>query len=305
MKKKNFNIFNEINVLDIFKESCEEELTDENFQEKLKQIKKFFIERDYLGIFNDKDLIKVYATSYSPSRALCWRNLFLNNEHLLKVITEKSCNCYLLGAGSGSELIGITAAYSEHLKVLKNESTDVDHLENVKTLSLNVQDLSDNRILLGKMEVSLRSKYSKVINDNNFKVEYSLGDILSQEIPNLQYLKSILENANLITAFFLLNELLSNSKLNFTKFIIFLVKHMKRGSHFLVVDSAGNFSDVQIGNVDAANKKKYMVYQLLDGIKDFEILTRCDSEWYRFPKELQFPLKLDNMRYFIRLYRKI
>jgi archaeosine-15-forming tRNA-guanine transglycosylase len=43
-----------------------------------------------------------------------------------------------------------------------------------------------------------------------------------------------------------MNELISTSKKAFVKFIAGLVENMKTGSHLLVVDSAGSFSEAQV-----------------------------------------------------------
>ncbi|KAI7904899.1 uncharacterized protein BX663DRAFT_503958 [Cokeromyces recurvatus] len=69
-----------------------------------------------------------------------------------------------------------------------------------------------------------------------------------------------------------------------------------------------------------------MVYMLLDAIKDLELVVGEDSRWYRYsiykyiykylillltlyyiirhPEHLKYPIDVQNMRYFIRLYKK-
>ena len=54
-------------------------------------------------------------------------------------------------------------------------------------------------------------------------------------------------------------------------------------------------------------RKKYWIYSLLDAIPSLKILHSVDSEWYRYPgveKGLKYPLKFENMRYFVRIYQK-
>lgn len=76
---------------------------------------------------------------------------------------------------------------------------------------------------------------------------------------------------------------------------------MMPGSKLLVVDSAGSFSDVEIAG------QRYMCYHLLDNIEALECIQKSDSEWYRYPKKLEnmYPGKLNNMRFFYRLYKKL
>jgi len=75
-------------------------------------------------------------------------------------------------------------------------------------------------------------------------------------------------------------------------------ERMKIGAYLLVVDSASDFSLIQVGT------KQYMVYQVLDQIQGFKSILSTDSRWYRMPSGLSYPLKLHNQRYYVRLYRK-
>ncbi|KAI9335036.1 hypothetical protein DFJ73DRAFT_852410 [Zopfochytrium polystomum] len=113
---------------------------------------------------------------------------------------------------------------------------------------------------------------------------------------------------------FLTNELLATSKRAFVALVRLLVARMRPGACLLVVDSAGSFSEVAVGagggggsgggGGGAEAPRKYMVYTLLDAVGAFEVLEQTDSRWYRFPDGLAYPLKLNNMRYFMRLYRR-
>ncbi|KAJ3109321.1 hypothetical protein HDU97_007815 [Phlyctochytrium planicorne] len=67
-------------------------------------------------------------------------------------------------------------------------------------------------------------------------------------------------------------------------------------------------SGASANSTSQAQARTYMVYHLLDGIKNFEIVARSDSRWYRVPYAsqplLSYPAKLHNMRHFVRVYRK-
>ena len=105
--------------------------------------------------------------------------------------------------------------------------------------------------------------------------------------------------ATLVTACFLLNELYQASKSGFAKFIQHLISQLPLNSFFLCIDSAGSFSQQSVGS------SEFMIYRFLDHLKDFECVYSQDAQWFRCPKSLQYPLPLQNMRYFCRLYRKI
>lgn len=85
-----------------------------------------------------------------------------------------------------------------------------------------------------------------------------------------------------------------------------LVKAIKQNAFFLVVDPASSFSDCVIGAESSEERSKYRIFDLLDNIDAFEkvkIEHGGDSVWYR-PEKLVCPIKIQSMRYGIRLYRK-
>lgn len=131
------------------------------------------------------------------------------------------------------------------------------------------------------------------------RLECSVGDVLDE---NNVHLDECISKASLITASFLLNELLATSKRDFVRFLGRLIHSMRKGALLLVIDSAGSFSKVGVSS------KEYMCFDLLDNLKAFEILESTNSRWFRLPErdmELVPGIKLQNMRYFMRLYRKV
>jgi len=52
--------------------------------------------------------------------------------------------------------------------------------------------------------------------------------------------------------------------------------------------------------------RTYWLYTFLDAVPSLETLVAEDSTWYRYPQDrnLKYPLKFENMRYFLRIYRK-
>ncbi|RKP24366.1 hypothetical protein SYNPS1DRAFT_23539, partial [Syncephalis pseudoplumigaleata] len=108
-----------------------------------------------------------------------------------------------------------------------------------------------------------------------------------------------LARADLVTAMFVMNELFTDKR-QAMKLVQALVAHLRPGAYFLLVDSAGSFSNLKVG------QRTYMIYTIFDALHAyFEPVISEDSEWYRYPKHLNYPLELNNMRYFIRLYRRL
>lgn len=132
--------------------------------------------------------------------------------------------------------------------------------------------------------------------ENRINVEFDRSDVLDTSSENS--ISNRFDQMDLITFMFVLNELFCD-KARTVKMLTKLVLNMKKGAHLLVVESAGSFSELKVGS------KELMVYKLLDQIPKLEIIEKIDSIWYRFNPTLSFPLPLNNMRYFARLYKKL
>ncbi|KAJ3322390.1 hypothetical protein HDV06_003127 [Boothiomyces sp. JEL0866] len=251
--------------------------SDAQLKEKRKLIKQLFIKRDFKSIFTDPILLPIYAVEYLPGRALCYRDVFMKIEELYDFL-QSGGDILVLGGGNGAEVLGIAAAMCTFEQPIK----------------LTVQDLSDYQII-----DTLVGSIHKTYGLDNISVECAVGDLMD-EAKVLEYANQF-KDFGLITAMFLLNEILTLSKKAFVFLITNLLKSMKKGSMLLVVDSAGSFSEFEVASSD----KSYMLFKLLDAIQGFKCLASFDSVWYRYPKDVQFPLQLNNMRFFLRLYQKL
>ncbi|KAJ3041250.1 hypothetical protein HDV00_009643 [Rhizophlyctis rosea] len=163
-------------------------------------------------------------------------------------------------------------------------------------LTLHCQDLSSYDPILPSLHKTLTTTLP--LPPNSLHLLQSTHNLLTPTPTTTPLHTQSIKSSTIITALFLLNELLATSKPAFTRFIATLIQHMTPGTLFLVADSAGSFSEVQVG------EGNYMVYHLLDRIGALECLVKEDSVWYRFPDGLTYPCKLNNMRYFLRVYRK-
>lgn len=70
-----------------------------------------------------------------------------------------------------------------------------------------------------------------------------------------------LNGATLVTFMFVLNELFAESKAQTVTLLQRVLTDMPTGAHLLVVESAGSFSELQVGT------REVMLFKLLDGIK--------------------------------------
>ncbi|KAJ3404678.1 hypothetical protein HDU80_002523 [Chytriomyces hyalinus] len=282
-------------IITLFNNACASTLENMYFNTHRRQIASLFVARDYLAIFGNPSLLQAYVAAYSPSRSLCYYSLFSSSE-TLKTALQSANFIYSVGSGSGGELVGITAALS---RTIRTTST---------TPTFHSQDIADYTTALVPIRTALKSTFPSV----NLTYESSVFDILSTQQEHTASKTECVAKADVITCFFILNELLANSKKEFVAFVKVLVLGMKQGALLVVVDSAGSFSEVAVGTTSSKlssqqqqQQPTYMVYHLLDAIKAFEIVEQADSQWYRYPQGLHYPVKLNNMRHFLRIYRKL
>ncbi|KAG0741176.1 hypothetical protein G6F57_008182 [Rhizopus arrhizus] len=268
----------EQNIVSMIRKACMNTFARNDFMKTLQAIKASFVHRDYEGIFTESSNLEVYAAAYVPGRALCYYEIFSSRPSLLKILMKRS-QLYCIGSGSGSELVAIAAAMTR----VPAER---------QKIKLVMQDIGEYESVLTSFEETIRERWS--VTEDQLSCVYEKGDILD---PDSTLIKERMSQADLITFMFVINELFVK-KAAALNLIQTLVKSMKSGAHLLVVESAGSFSHLKVGN------KTYMVYMLLDAIQDLELVISEDSRWYRHPDNLKYPIDVQNMRYFIRLYKK-
>lgn len=145
------------------------------------------------------------------------------------------------------------------------------------------------------------------------------------------------EGVGLVTLMFTLNELYNSSIAKTTRLLLELGEEggvVRKGGLLLVVDSAGSYSMVGgLGGVDddgagreggggreGREGKKYPMKWLLDhtlldsassgggeggGGRKWEKLREEDSRWFRWGEEVRYPIKLEDMRMQVHLYRRL
>ncbi|KAG0047849.1 hypothetical protein BGZ83_007183 [Gryganskiella cystojenkinii] len=152
-------------------------------------------------------------------------------------------------------------------------------------VKLVMQDYVDWSRILDPMERVVHERMQ--LGADRLLCETEIGNVLDLS----EGLLARIAKADLITFMFVLNELFQDKKRTML-LVARIVAAMPVGAHMLVVDSAGSFSNLKVG------ERMYMVYMLLDHLKDLEIVYQDDATWYRCPPSLTYPLKLENMRHF-------
>jgi 25S rRNA (uracil2843-N3)-methyltransferase len=301
----------------------------------LRSIKQSFVERDYESIFytpKTKAHLPVYVANYTPSRALAYRSIIpsiadgvivellsgrlaLRNRELEKrrrrrkgdilgdVVIDSQVNVLCFGGGPGAEVIALVDIIKAELKQPK-----WPHNENIDEMVY-----SDYERQLSGLHTSQISIQVIDIGDFAFLTELIRADcppvvsLLSQQSSVLtmdpKELKQQCSKSHLLSFFFTLNELFAVSKSLTCQMLTTIIQSMQPGCYLLVLESAGSFSELSVGS------KEMMVFRLLDAVKLLKCVYAENSEWYRVPARVRklhvASFDLNDMRYFVRLYRRI
>lgn len=150
--------------------------------------------------------------------------------------------------------------------------------------------------------------------------------------------EKLLSQQKLVTVMFTINELFKENKSGTMKFLNRLRDSCTTlGTLLIFVESAGSYSDIQVGSktfpvqflihhtlttpINIITKKQNTQNNEKNPSPPspspklavaWERVQHCDSQWYRIPEpkypflpSLEYPLKLENMRYFVSIYKRI
>lgn len=280
-------------VLKLFQDSFRYLLASENLQSFIQLVKGDLYNRDYIKAFGDDDRRMAYSARWTPSRSLCYSSLLSSLEQVRDTITNKDCNVLCVGGGAGAELTGLCSVFAHSRDFYKKDKYK-------SNLSIRLVDIADWSMVVGKLTNEIKKNW--LYNEPaSLDVQFSHEDILSADFESLN-----LQSLNLITLFFTTNELFAEEKAKSIRFFQNLSKFTASGCYLLISESAGSYSYITVGT------KKFPIQFLIDTILlgkgneggDWELINQSDSCWYRCDKDYEYPLKLENMRFFFRLYRK-
>jgi len=245
-----------------------------------------------------------------------------------------------LGGGAGSELISFVALLSPENAWLEfpkpevkkdGEGSDEEEDDVVKPetpkgfppCDIHLLDIGPYSPVVDKFTASLRT----TLPSTSFTETFHQTDILSPESTSLEtILRSPPTDSSsstpppLITLFYTLSELFLQSRPATIIFLDKLSRQTPKGTLFLIVDSANEeASALGVGKAG----RSYSLADVLDGLlcvaktndgdadgvppkARWKKLEGVDSRWFRLKAGLQdeYPVKLENSRYWSRLYRR-
>ena len=258
-----------------------------------------------------------------------------------QAVTSKSTRITCFGGGAGAEILAF-AGFMHCLQAQRGANSDVASMDASPDISatdhltLNIMDVADWSSVVNSLHHGLTtcpplSKYvaaTKVpkrgpfVDPAQFVVNFDRNDILSVDAERLD---KALQNTALLTLTFTLNELYSTSISKTTNFLLSLTYLSEPGMLLLVVDSPGSYSTIRVGkpssDATAEPERKYPMNWLLDHTllevssirssnnaaqkPQWEKLVSDDSRWFRLPKDLKYPLNLEDMRYQCHLFKRL
>lgn len=248
-----------------------------------------------------------------------------------------------IGAGGGAEIVAL-GGFLEHLQEDLSIQQRVSgicqslhqklprvHLD-ITAIDIAEWDSVIERLHYGITKAPTPSQYASaetkaascpLVDPSAYAVRFVQQDVLNMDVTDLT---ATFAEVPLVTLMFTLNELYSTSMTATTKFLLSLTMLLKPGALLLVVDSPGSYSTVKLGSSseshDECDLKKYPMQWLLDhtllesatigssknasaGNDQWEKLVSRESEWFRLPKELVYPIDLEDIRYQVHLYRRL
>ena len=284
---------NPMQILDLFKILFDEYSKAPDLNEKIQAVKTELFNRNYLKAFDSSEKRSVYVLRWSSARTLAYSSLFSSIEPLRDLIWKMNDNRKVLcvGGGAASEMVALAALYSRARRA---------YPEPLASLSLSIVDIASWSDVVKAIEMHVRDHWLE--RKDNFSASFLEEDILFPKIQIDYY------NYDLVTILFTANELFKEKKLETVNFLQELNRKCKSGTYLLIAESAGSFSHLTVGS------KQFPVQFLIDMVLigkpnenngSWELVEKSDSCWYRVNQsQVQYDIRLENMRFFYRLYKK-
>ena len=321
-------------ILALIRHSLASTISSPDFVPTIQKIKGLLYEKKWLDAFGDESLLEAYAGRWVPSRVLCFRELLADLEHVRNVLFyergQRGGNVDVngngnghgnenenaeagpsrrrivsLGGGAGSELLAIGS--------LIHGQQQLESRKEVRASNTSIEwvgvDYGPWTSVLDKLNKSLSELWSLDIPTNEHQM--NLLDTPHPEglIPLLQ------GDTKLVSILFTICELMSQSRQSTIRLLHTITTHLAPGGYLLVADSASDIAEFELG----ASGRKWPIYMVLDavlmGMKDetrdgksqWRKVDSVDSRWFRLGDGVGegWPVKLENTRYWYRLYKRV
>ena len=228
-----------------------------------------------------------------------------------------------LGGGASSELLAAAALVKACLEAEPNATASARGKSPARWQWTGI-DIGSWGSVFDKFQSSIAAEWE--VDDKVFDVNFVQGDLLkapngeaneasTSKIPGLDIVPLLRDTPPaLITVLFTLTELMSQSRVDTFSLFRSITANVKPGTLLLVADSASDISEFEMGS----SGRKWPVWMILDtillgppsappGSSGWFCVRKEDSRWHRLPEGVGagWPVKLENTRYWLRLYRRV
>lgn len=285
-------------VIDIFKLAFHKELYEQDIEKLLyevQQVKEKLFNREYIDAFSDDVKRVAYVTRWSPSRAISYSSLFCHFDEILQVINNDNDTRILnIGGGAGAELLANLSIFTQDRYTVKPTKAS--------KLRITLVDIADWGHVVDRLMGQINERWLYNGLTNQVEVNFQHEDILKTDLSTL-----CIAETDLITMLFTTNEIFKEDRAGSIRFLQKLNSQCRSGCKLLIVESAGSYSHITVGT------KKFPIQFLIDTVLmgkrgtqegEWDLIAEKDSLWYRCDPNLDYPVKLENMRFFYRLYSK-
>jgi 25S rRNA (uracil2843-N3)-methyltransferase len=314
-------------ILNIFSEAFDNVLSSDTFPTLLQDIKQALFNRDFDTAFGSEDYLETYAARWSPTRALCYANVFIGLKEHFEPVCNSPASPYTgetsteeKAQGSSVKMLCIGGCAAEHVAFatflgqqnMKGSLTLLDSAPWLHVSTILQQRLTSPPPISKYASAAAKASNKALLEDDG---QLSLGvlqeDALALDTVRLADLLGTgtgSEAPVIVTLMFTLNELYTNGGIGkTTKLLKSLGATLPHGSLLLVLDSPGSYSEAALGK----KKKTYPMQWLLnhtlletDNVGfTWTTLASHNSLWFRLSDDLTYPIQLENMRYQMHLYR--
>lgn len=281
-------------ILSIFQETFRETLQSPHLQELVQEVKEDLYNRDYLAAFDSDEKRSSYACRWSPARALSYSSLFALLKDIRELLLDEKRETQVLcvGGGASSEVVALASLFCR----MKEQCST-----SASSLNITVVDIANWSDVINRLVSTIKARWIR--RQESLRTSFLHHDILTMDQGKINY-----ASFDLITLLFTTNELFCEKRGETVKFLQMLNSVCKTGSCLLIVESAGSYSNVAIGS--KIFPVQFLIDTILCGKKGDQtgpwyIIEETDSCWYRIDqRSIDFGMKLENMRFFYRLYKK-
>lgn len=297
---------NQQRILNIFSDSFQALLSSESFNSTLQEIKQALFNRDFDTAFGKEEYLETYAARWSPSRALCYGNLFL--------ILRDEFDTVAAAASGKLKMVSIGGCAAEHVGFAsylaqsgsEGSLTLVDSAPWTNVSNSLQTTLTTPPPLSKYASASAKASNAPLLSESQLSINIIQEDALSMD--KAKWAEVIGAQPVVLTIMFTLNELYTNGGIRkATQFLNSIAAVLPSDSLLVVVDSPGSYSETAIGKEQKRYPMQWLLNHTLEGMeaeeRSWHFVEGGDSIWFRLSDQLSYPIQLENMRYLQRIFR--